>query len=344
MINPLAFACQIAEGVPGSSALYLATSDLLVPNQRWNKTLGNMSRLGDLARLPNIDIDELRDKIIAMNAPENAEFSKPLDDDNIRSLVITALPNLPQMFFIFLRDETAAHRLTQMRRDFIANVSHELKTPLAVVRGYVETLMDTKFQTPEYLAEFLPLIQENTERMNTLVVDLLDLSRLETEGAMKLVPISLKSEIIEAVDITTDQAQERNINIEVRNIDTAMVSADSTSFQRVLINLLENAIKYTPAGGNVTVETEITSDFDENKYVTVHIRDTGLGIAPEDQERIFTRFYRIRQTSPDVRGSGLGLAIVKHALQLMGTEIQLDSTPNQGSDFYFSMRVLAFEK
>lgn len=339
MINPLSFACQVAEGVPGCSALYLATSDLLIPNQRWQNTFGTMSRLRDLQRL-EIDVEELRNNILEQDKTDG-EIMKPLDNESVRVLVITSIPDLPHMFFVFLRDETEAYQLARMRRDFIANVSHELRTPLAVVRGYVETLRDHRFQTPEYLNEFLPIIQENTERMNNLVIDLLDLTRLESASAIKLIPRSLESEILEAVSATQIHAEEKNIKLSMPHIDRVTVMADSTSFQRVLINLIENAIKYTHADGLVEVFTHLDIDVrDDQQTVTIHIRDNGQGIPTDEQERIFERFYRVRKAATGVRGSGLGLAIVKHALHLMGSEIHLESTPEKGSDFYFTLKTV----
>ena len=150
MINLLSFACQVVEGVPGCSALYLASSDLLFPNKRWEATFGNMFRLHDLEGL-GLSVTDIRDEIVKLMQTEHGQFVHPMDEESVRTLVVSAIPKLPQMYFIFINDETEAHRLAKMRKDFIANVSHELRTPLTIIRGYVETLMTESFRTPEYL-------------------------------------------------------------------------------------------------------------------------------------------------------------------------------------------------
>ncbi|MDD4278543.1 hypothetical protein GX645_06195 [Candidatus Sumerlaeota bacterium] len=335
MINAFAFACQVTEGVPGCSALYLTSSDLLVPNNRWVNTFGTMSRLNDLERL-GLSVDSIRENIIELTRVGNGEFTRALDEESIRTLVITAIPNFPQMFFIFLHDETEAHKVAAMRRDFIANVSHELRTPLTIIRGYVETLMDPDYRTPEALNEYLPIILDNTKQMHTLIIDLMDLSRLESSGARRLAAINLKTEIEGAIASSRVLAKEKKIKIIHAKLDAVDVQADVNNFPRVLINLIENAIKYTPNEGTIRIYTELDNS---KEHVTVHITDNGMGIPNDDQERIFERFYRVRGTTASVRGSGLGLAIVKHALQLMDSEIKLNSTLGEGSDFYFTLKV-----
>ncbi len=335
MINLLSFACQVVEGVPGCSALYLASSDLLFPNKRWEATFGNMFRLHDLEGL-GLSVTDIRDEIVKLMQTEHGQFVHPMDEESVRTLVVSAIPKLPQMYFIFINDETEAHRLAKMRKDFIANVSHELRTPLTIIRGYVETLMTESFRTPEYLNEFLPILQDNVEQMNRLVLDLLDLSRIESAGAIRLVTRSLKPEIDEAVETSRPLAAKKKIKIIHTKIDSVPVKIDIDTFQRALINLIENAIKYSPDEETIKIYTEVDST---NQIVTVHIVDNGVGIPEDEQERIFERFYRVRSTGGEVKGSGLGLAIVKHALQTMGAEIKLQSVLNEGSDFYFTLQI-----
>lgn len=336
MINPLSFACELIEAMPETASLYLSNSDLLIPNRRWRSHIGETSRLRDLQDLP-LDTVELRQRMLAMTGAngENA-IIVPLDAQSVRSLHVSKVPDHTDLYFLLIRDETELRRVDQMRKDFIANVSHELRTPLTAVRGYIETLMDPEFQTIERVREFLPVIFEHTERLHNLTLDLLSFSRLESPDThIDLQPLVLREEIEDALDATAPVARLKGLRIEAALPDESLrVRANSEHLQRVLVNLLDNAVKYSGHGQSIRIWTEIRGD-----VVWTHVSDQGPGIPAEELPRVFERFYRTKGAlSGRVRGSGLGLAISKHIVQQLGGEIGVSSAVGEGSDFYFSLQ------
>jgi len=225
-------------------------------------------------------------------------------------------------------------RLERVRRDFVANVSHELRTPVTVIRGYAETLAGGATD-PEIVARFAAIIQAHAGRLANLVGDLLTLSELEARGAaLELTSIPLKDLVANACQLLQPQADERQIEISADTLPPLTIMADRQRIEQVLVNLLDNAIKYTPPGGRVTVTA--TSD---GHQTTICVRDTGPGISLPDQSRIFERFYRVDAgRSRDQGGTGLGLAIVKHIVQLHGGTIDVESSPGQGACFHFTLQ------
>jgi len=224
-------------------------------------------------------------------------------------------------------------RLERVRRDFVANVSHELRTPVTVIRGYAETLAGGTAD-PEIVARFAAIIQAHAERLANLVGDLLTLSELEAKGAaLEPTATPLKELISKVCQLLQPQAEDHQITVMADAVPSLTIMADRQRIEQVLVNLLDNAIKYTPSGGMVTVAA--TSD--ENQ-VTVSVRDTGPGISPSDQSRIFERFYRVDAgRSRDQGGTGLGLAIAKHIVQLHGGTIDVESSPGHGACFSFTL-------
>jgi two-component system phosphate regulon sensor histidine kinase PhoR len=225
-------------------------------------------------------------------------------------------------------------RLERVRRDFVANVSHELRTPVTVIRGYAETLAGGAAD-PEIVSRFATIIQAHATRLANLVSDLLILSELEAKGAaLNLLSIDLADVVGHCCQLLRPQAEERQITIDNTSVSSSVVLADRQRLEQVLVNLLDNAVKYTPAGGQVTVKA--TAD---DNQVTISIRDTGPGIPLQEQTRIFERFYRVDAgRSRDQGGTGLGLAIVKHIVQLHGGTVSVESIPGQGACFTFTLR------
>ena len=191
--------------------------------------------------------------------------------------------------------------------------------------------------TIEHVQQFLPIIFEHTERLHNLMLDLLSLSRLESpDTRIELQPLSLRDEINDALGAITPLAKMKQIQVEVRHASPDVLAlASGEHLERVLVNLLDNAIKYSAPSGHMRIWTE-----QRDGFVWTHISDEGTGIAPEELPRVFERFYRTRGAlGGQARGSGLGLAIVKHIVQQLGGEIGVDSTLDKGSDFYFSLRL-----
>lgn len=265
-----------------------------------------------------------------------------------RSLALTARPLAGGGAVIAVLDLTATRRLEAVRRDFVANVSHELKTPLTVVGGFAETLTDEDLP-PERRRQFAETILANTRRMQRIVDDLLDLSRIESGGWVpKPVPVDTRAAATDAVLPSKALAEEKGVALELCVPDDAReVRADPTALRQVLTNLVENAVRHTQTG-SVTVSacrqngTKSESDGAagpaparaevESSGVWLTVRDTGVGISPEHLPRIFERFYRVdRARSREAGGTGLGLAIVRHLVEAHGGRVRAESQPGRGT-------------
>ena len=236
---------------------------------------------------------------------------------------------------VVFHDVTEMRKLERIRRDFVANVSHELKTPLTSIRGYVETLLDGAIEDQDHNVRFLEKIDTNVKRLNHLVSDLLSLARVEERaGGPCLVRVELENLVESAVRMHEEAAAGKDIALSVSlPPETPVVFADRESLIQVINNLTDNAIKYTPAGGAVTVRAAPEGD-----RVVLEVQDTGVGIPPEDLDRIFERFYRVdKARSREVGGAGLGLSIVKHLVQSMNGSVSVESIYQQGTTFRVSL-------
>jgi len=235
-------------------------------------------------------------------------------------------------FFIILRDLTDLRRLETVRRDFVANVSHELRTPLSSVKAMAETLMDGALNDPEVSHHFLETIIRESDRLVRLSADLLDLSRVESRPVTKNLT-DLTELVIELAGRMASNARDAGIALTVEAAPPLAAPCDSDEIAQVLVNLLDNAIKYTPNGGTVRV----TATNEESQLVFM-VEDTGIGILKQDQSRLFERFYRAdKARSRASGGTGLGLAIVKHIVERHGGQVWVRSEYNSGSAFYFSL-------
>lgn len=225
-----------------------------------------------------------------------------------------------------------------MRRDFVANVSHELRTPVTIIKGYAETLLDGLLESdPKRAVRFVEIIASHSERLTNLINDILTLSSLETKDALlELNPLDAAGTIAKACMLLHERAAQKNLTITNETVHGALprVMADQGRLEQVVVNLLENAIKYTPDGGTVRLFTE-----DDDAHVRVSVADTGIGIPFKDLPRIFERFYRVDEArTREQGGTGLGLAIVKHIVQLHDGTVSVTSEPGKGSIFSFTLR------
>lgn len=224
-------------------------------------------------------------------------------------------------------------RAEAIRRDFVANVSHELRTPVTVIKGYAETLLDGGAnELPERTRHFISIISGHAERLTSLINDILTLSRLESrEANLELTELDICGTVRKTAQLLEEHARGKGIDLQLFCPATLpKVLADPGQMEQVLLNLLDNAIKYTPAGGGVAVSAEDNG----NGQISVSVRDTGLGIPHKDLPRIFERFYRVDEArSREQGGTGLGLAIVKHIIQLHGGEISVESEVGRGTCF-----------
>jgi len=229
---------------------------------------------------------------------------------------------------LILTDLTELARIDRMRRDFLSNVSHELRTPLASIRALVETMQEGGVEPGEESQEFLRRIGLQVDRMTALVNELLDLSRIES-GAVELnpEPIDLAGLVAEAAALHRPRAEQQEVKFELPEPNGLRVEADRNALLRVVNNLLDNAVKFSPCGGTVHVETR-----DEGDLVALSVRDEGPGIEPHELPRVFERFYKSDPSRSD-SGTGLGLAIVKHTVRIHGGTASVESEPGKGATF-----------
>ena len=249
-------------------------------------------------------------------------------------------------FTIAVEDLTELRRLERVRQDFIANISHELRTPLASVRLLVETLEEAIDTDPEKAQTFVERIEREVQYLTDLVTELLELSRIESGNVpMAIEPVEAEKLVREAMARMLPQAQRHRLALhtEIEQGKT-LVAADSKQIIRVLVNLVHNAIKFTPSGGTVIIGTALQR---EGQAQSFFVRDTGVGIRSEELPRIFERFYKVNRSrsktdfiGPGGAGSGLGLAIARHVVEAHGGRITAESAPGQGSTFTFTLPIV----
>jgi two-component system, OmpR family, phosphate regulon sensor histidine kinase PhoR len=243
--------------------------------------------------------------------------------------------SLPGSILLVFQDLTRVRRLEMVRRDFVSNVSHELRTPLASLKALTETLMEGALEDPPAARRFLTRMEGEIDNLTQMVQELLELSRIES-GKVPLerrpiTPLELLTPGVERMQLQAERAW-LNIALECP-ADLPTVNADPTRIEQVLVNLLHNAIKFTPPGGKITV-----SAYRESNNVVVFIKDTGVGIAPDALPRIFERFYKADRARSG-GGTGLGLSIARHLVEAHGGRIWAESMVSQGSTFYFSIPI-----
>lgn len=235
---------------------------------------------------------------------------------------------------IVLHDITQLKTLEQMRKDFVANVSHELKTPITSIKGFTETLLDGAKEDKDTLEMFLDIILKESNRIQVLVSELLELSKIEQANHFNMVKVNLPQKVFNSVEVVYPLAEKKNIKFNLELEKNLFVLAEPSKLKQVMINLLSNAINYSPEDAEVTVKAYLKAD-----ECIVEIIDQGIGIAPEETTRIFERFYRVdKARSRDSGGTGLGLAIVKHIIEVFNGEIDVESELGKGSTFRIKLK------
>lgn len=233
---------------------------------------------------------------------------------------------------LVIHDITEIRRLETMRRDFVANVSHELKTPLTSIKGFVETLLEGAIEDKENSVGFLKIIDAHADRLNVLIDDLLELSHIESkEIVLKKDKFGLAGFVDEVISQFKSQAKKRGIEISSVMPQSLEIAADKSKIEQVFANLINNAIKYNKENGSVRIYSEQLAG-----KIKVIVEDSGSGIPAKDIPRIFERFYRVdKARSRELGGTGLGLSIVKHIIELHGGNAGVESTEGLGSKFWF---------
>lgn len=234
---------------------------------------------------------------------------------------------------LVLHDITELRRLERVRAEFVANVSHELRTPLTAIKGYLETLLDEAPQEPRTHRRFLEVANSHAERLGRLLNDLLNLSDIETgKVVLDLRSVNVTELISEVSSIFEKDAKKKGVLL-INHVSPQLeVHADRDRLSQILVNLIDNAVKYTPEGGQIMFESEPLPD----GQTAVYVKDTGPGIPSKDLPRLTERFYRVdKARSRDEGGTGLGLAIVKHLVQLHGGSLHIDSEVGKGTTIQF---------
>lgn len=251
-------------------------------------------------------------------------------------LQVTATPlgsGQPGNFLLLFQNLTRIHRLETVRQDFISNVSHELRTPLAAIKVMAETLVDTGLDDPPAALKFLSRILTEVDALTQMVEELLELSRIESGRVpLKQVPASPRQLMEQAVDRLSIQAERASLSLEVVcPDDLPRVMADPVRLVQVMVNLLHNAIKFTPAGGKIVLSAQL-----QKKKIQFSVQDNGIGIPAGEITRIFERFYKTDRARSS-GGTGLGLAICRHLVEAHGGAIWVESREGEGSTFFFSI-------
>ena len=235
---------------------------------------------------------------------------------------------------VVLHDITNIKKLEQMRKDFVANVSHELKTPITSIKGFAETLLDGAKNDAVALDEFLEIMLKESNRIESLVKDLLSLSQIEQQRDIEKYPVNLSYVAHNVIDTLQGYAERKSIKL-VQHIDPdVMIQADTDKMKQVLMNLLTNAINYSTNSEQVTVTVR-----ENETHAMLSVSDNGIGIAKDEQDHVFERFYRIdKARSRDSGGTGLGLSIVKHIVESYDGMIELESALGEGATFTVSFK------
>jgi two-component system, OmpR family, phosphate regulon sensor histidine kinase PhoR len=276
---------------------------------------------------------ELHDAVLRAcreGVPSTVEVS--MDAPRSKTLEVHIVPlgaSLPGSAAVF-RDVTERKRLERVRQDFVANVSHELRTPIAAILGYAETLRSGALSDAKHAPQMVEIIHRQSERLGELVSDLLELSRLDAgERPLSSTKVSLEEVARQASEAMEPSAAGKRLSLQLRIPPDLSARADPKALEQVLLNLLDNAIKYTPEGGTVELVGERVGD-----RAQLSVKDTGLGIEARHLPRLFERFYRVdRGRSREMGGTGLGLSIVRHLVHGMEGEVRVASQLGVGSTF-----------
>jgi two-component system phosphate regulon sensor histidine kinase PhoR len=309
-----------------------------------NPALGRILKLNPRECLGKKVIEVVRDfelkQILDRALQEGRETSATMEINLVspRTFEIVAVPlaephSEPQGVVAVLHDITRLKKLENIRKDFVANVSHEFRTPLTSIQGFAETLLDGALEDEKNNRRFLEIIRSHAIQLGNLTQDLLTLASLESETfILRRSAVDLAKLVREVAESTSLRRSEKRIELAVSIKDSVpLVQADQEKLRQVLTNLLDNAIKFTPQEGRIWIEGDYLEGRDA---VELHVRDTGPGIPFSDLPRVFERFYRVdKARSRDQGGTGLGLAIVKHIVEGHGGRVEARSVLGKGADF-----------
>ena len=314
---------------------------------------GRIKRVNQAARvLLDISLEECENRLVpevihhaglqrvisrVMHSPEASSEVITINGIDEKVLEVYASPLIQEgsaptgTLFVF-HDKTQIQRLEHVRTDFVANVSHELRTPITSIKGFVETLLDGAMHEPESLKKFLSIIGRHADRLNEIVSDLLTLAQLEARGErgqLEFESCAVEEIVLAAVEACAHRASERGTLVHIQEAGGYKVMAKPNLIEQALVNLIDNAIKYSDPSSTVEIKVEQMDGF-----IRIAVVDTGQGIEKQHLTRLFERFYRIDQgRSRQIGGTGLGLSIVKHIAQVHGGRVEVASIPGSGTTF-----------
>jgi two-component system phosphate regulon sensor histidine kinase PhoR len=326
----------VLEGMSESVIAVDRNEQVLFANPSAGRLLGFRPEKVDGQRLlETVRSHELREAVhraLRSKQLTHCELTWRVGSPRTFDVLATPLPGDPSPGVILvLRDVSEVKRLERMRQQFVANVSHELKTPLSSIKAYTETLLGGARNDPIHCERFLSRIDEQAGRLQDLILDMLSLARIESgQAPLDLADVSVARVVRRCLADHEPQAVAREVLLE-QQIDDAnlRVHADEEALRQILSNLVDNAVKYTPAGGRVTVRWRLSG-----RMVEIAVTDTGVGIPAEHHAHLFERFYRAdKARSRELGGTGLGLSIVKHLCQAMGGSVTVKSEVSKGSTF-----------
>ncbi|HSD88706.1 MAG TPA: ATP-binding protein [Kofleriaceae bacterium] len=299
-------------------------------NDAARKMIGVQSSLVGEPLLDFVRVPELRTLV---ESPEDASAEVQFPNGP-RTLVRAARTYGRAGRVLLIEDVTNVRKLETVRRDFVANVSHELRTPVAVIRANAETLMAGAKDDPQMAPKLIDGLHRNAERLARILADLLDLSRLDAgQYRLDIGPVEVKAVTEQSLSAVETQAQQRGVKVEVTIPPALAVKADPKALDQILVNLIDNGVKYTRPEGHVWVEARDVGD-----NVRIEIRDDGPGISEKHRERVFERFYRADPSrSREAGGTGLGLSIVKHLVESMDGAVGVEPNVPRGSVFWLRL-------
>ena len=304
----------------------------------WDRLRGR--RLHEVFR--NRDLQVIIEKALHKDGPIKDDVEIFQDDKQVWTVHASPLRNASENrigVLLVMDNVTKLKRLETVRRDFVANVSHEIKTPLTAIKGFVETLRNGAIENPDEADRFLTIIEKHVNRLSAIVEDLLKLARIEQQDELKKIKRTLATimePIRSSIQLCRTNADAKNIGISLSGDESITAKIDTSLMEQALVNLIDNAIKFSPENSDI----QVTVDCDDEDII-ISVQDEGIGIPKKNQERLFERFYRIDQArSRKAGGTGLGLAIVKHIAQVHEGRVTVSSTLGVGSTFTIHLPVI----
>jgi two-component system phosphate regulon sensor histidine kinase PhoR len=330
LVRERALLASVADGLTQGVIAIDGERRIEMLNEAARRMLGFQSSmvgepLLELLRVPELGelLESERDKTIEVKLPNSP-----------RALVRAARTYGRAGCVLLVEDVTNVRRLETVRRDFVANVSHELRTPVAVIRANAETLLAGAKDDPHIAGKLIDGLHRNAERLARILADLLDLSRLDAgQYRLEVTPVGVRAVAEQSLTAVETQAKARGVDVKVDIPEGLSAMADAKALDQIMVNLLDNAVKYTTAQGHVWALARELPD-----AVRIEVRDDGPGIADKHRERVFERFYRADPSrSREAGGTGLGLSIVKHLVESMGGEVGVEPNEPRGSTFWLRL-------